>query len=184
MDEDGLGDFEFYIYPVVIPEGRVKVDVVSPAARDKNYYFNMKKSPFVLCEDGANPLDCPCETGSECASGLCNGYCQASNCTPDPCLSVCNVSSCSEVCAEHICNEDPDNRQDACIASCADEDEICKGACEFWKYIYQEDSYAVILEWDESDSAPQRVTVSYNDEVEKLDVTEKNLLLLITMNLE
>ena len=90
MDEDGVGEFTFWIYPVVLPEDDVKVDVVSPAARDKNYYFKL--------------------------------------------------------------NDDE------------------KGA--------------VILEWNANDTGPKSVKVTYNNAVEELDVTEKNLLLLITMNLE
>ena len=90
MDEDGEGEFTFWVYPVALPEDDVVVSIVAPAARDKKYYVKL------------------------------NG----------------------------------------------------------------DDIRAVNLKWNGSDTGSKPVTVAYNDEVEELDVTEKNLLLLITMKLE
>lgn len=89
MDEDGEGEFTFFIYPTTRPNNNVTVDIVASAARDENFYLTL------------NGIDKP-----------------------------------------------------------------------------------EILRWTEGDMLPQKVTVAYNTKVQELDVTEKNLILLITMNLE
>lgn len=38
MDEDGVGNFSFYIYPTTLPEEDVFINVVAPAAIDENRY--------------------------------------------------------------------------------------------------------------------------------------------------
>ena len=55
MDEDGVGEFNFFIYPTVPPEGDVFINIVAPAALDERRYVLVNnKNATILKFNGSD----------------------------------------------------------------------------------------------------------------------------------